>query len=259
MYKRICILFAMLLFLLPTQARADLVFCAPFDTNFDAKNPDNCNVAAALSGSSPFFLFPTIDNDVYKFGGGSSKHADKTSGIIYSNLSEMPGNEGAMGVWVREPAYNIYAGDDVSGLENSLVRISRSEAFLGLSMRDSTGAIIINWAGAIASVEGWHYLEVNWKWSDADGYTILTRDGVVEMTSTAGNDKGRDVTTEAQLLVTDVIDIDDRWVDEFLFWDEVQHTGSFTPPEAALCDCGPNIVLNFGRPGGWGFGYGFGN
>jgi hypothetical protein len=231
------------------------VFCAPLDTDFNAIIPCG-HVPGFPQGTS------VIDNDVYKYGGGSAKVSARHNSIIWSNLSGQPANEGAIGIWVREPQYVGYFGDKVDGLDANMVRIGRSTGFLTLVMRDSTGAPIINWVGAKADVAGWHYLEVNWLWNAVGGFTKLTRDGVVEMTSTAGNTKSRDALAQTTIFMetNPFLPDDTYWVDDFVVWDEVQHSGDFTPPEAAQCaGCAPTIVLNFGRPGGWGFGYGFGN
>jgi hypothetical protein len=105
----------------------------------------------------------------------------------------------------------------------------------------------------ILTHDTWHYIELNWKWNDAAGFTKLYIDGVEIISSTAGNTKSRSTGTYIEQAP-----LADIWMDDFTIWDEVRHSSNFSPPSFAQCP-GQNIVLNFGRPGGWGFGYGFGN
>jgi hypothetical protein len=285
MYKRICI-FVMLLFLLPSVGRAEVLFCFPFDidTKTCSGNPSRWY---SVNNTG-------IDVSDYKYGSGSAgnlDHAADPSGFSWIlslpvgvGLSETgPGDTGTIEVWVKQDVIStnindIFFYNTWDENTNSMVTLQYMARIIGgqnkwrftLTMLDSSGGSVIYYISTAAwaiypnnDPLAWHHIALSWAWNDASGYTKLFHDGNEIYSSTNGNTKTRNSETDyfdirGHVYYTDASNGYPR-ADDLTIDSEAKYSSSFQVPTAVQCVCAPNIVLNFGRPGGWGFGYGFGN
>lgn len=279
MRRIFALLFVVFMLCLPLKVRADTVFCVPWDVNTDACIPEGLTPNWADIG--------TIDNTNYKYGGGAvTTELDSGNYLVYmiwTGLTVLPGNEGAIGYWTHSdyaPAEGKGSVDFVylykSGPANAnKLRISNDfkkngsnyDYYISARMYDSAGSQVLFMQKTITlgNFTDWHYIELNWLWNDAGGITEFSLDGTVELSSTNGNTKSRSGgsdTPNLQLYTYEEDQVEqDVWMDDFIIFDQRWHVGNFTPPGVAQCCAvaGVEIGLHFGRPFGSGFGRGFGH
>ena len=228
-----------------------LVLCVPWDSDFNTCVPDGLAPEASKIG--------VIDNSIYKYSGGSIR-AEDDGGYPWiwqdwNDLSVLPGDVGAVGVWLYHPSIDetdgCWGGLRLfkQGTNNSSLKVlwafywnapnSEYQGHVRLTMHDSSGSSVINQDSYIILVDPtiWIYLEVNWFWNDAGGVTESTLNGEVVYTNTAGNTKTRSGGSDTPdfWINGGADDSLDAWFDDLVIFDQQWHTGSFTPPAVGQC------------------------
>jgi hypothetical protein len=265
-------LWLILLLWLPVQADATVLFCASLDSTTDTDVPAGVSTATETG---------SIDNVVYKYGGGSFKNSAGPSLTLDWNplvTTALPsGDTGSIGLWVRIGATDsdwkieleaavgadkhtilVYGNGDSGGNPNKI----------GMSMKDKDGTTIMGLVQAnfTWAINTWYYIEHNWEWNIASGTTELSIDGVVKVTSELGDAETRAGASNPNDRVTFNIPSNLGNVDDITISDAVCHVGNFTPPTVARCpvgveqcDIGVANWMHFGSPFSHGFNRGLGN
>ena len=235
-----------------------IVFCTKWDSTLNATT-DPCgsdDLVPTYTEGSPY-----IDTANPKFGAGCLGGNAGTDYLIYwEGLSNLPSNEGALGVWLRSKVVNDFYADFYIGYNDpgSTILLSSSiTVALGLrvtlQMYDSSNVIRVDDSNnsAHARDTNWHYLELNWLWNDASGKSEIFFDGVSKLSNTGGNSYSRDGTQ------TDYVDAYGQYsymvMDDYTLWDARQHTSGFSNPTSAQCACAAAALkrpLTLGAPFG---------
>lgn len=237
-----------------------VIFCAPFDSDTSICIPSDI---APDSNSGM-----VIDTSVRKFGAGSLQGTGGTFNFLtWDPFSLTLGDVGAVGFWVYfdtaagERERNNIQFHHRPGLSSYRVVVSAENVpplghvSLNFSMRDVSSGVFNLSDTSLSNVgPGWHYIQANWLWNDAGGVSEMSWDGVVKITSTAGNTKTRDSGGAANHRIRLFIEQtaggnppDQSNIDDIVIWDTRQNIGNFTPPSSAQCVCaGAGGQISFG-------------
>ena len=230
-----------------------IVFCTTWNT---IRNENT-------TGAAPTFEDATsIDTGIKKFGAGSLL-LDANVGvptIYWTPFSAFTlDNVGSIGYWLY---FDTNGGDnDVADFfmhdetvhNKNFIEIyidndnGSSYLMLYLLMRNSTSSVVINIFDTSLSdvAPGWHYVELNWLWNDGSGLTELSWDGIVKLTSTAGNTKTRvgSSTYDIELDAQSGFPGNKVYCDDLTILDVRQNVGNFSVPTVPRCGAAPPAVV----------------
>ncbi len=236
-----------------------VVFCTPFDTDFDSCNGDSPSFTGANT---------SIDTSIKKFGAGSVKGARNIE-LDYDPFSDSPDNEGAIGVWMYVNLSKAHNGQNLQHksffdnasrifwayqLDDNIVYPGIPGYSTQITMHDSGGVQRVNQTVTVsfAYTGGWHYWELNWKWNDGAGKTEVFLDGVSVLSNVGGNSYSRSGSDITFLRHDNGSNNDDTYIDDYTIWDARQHTSGFTNPATPNCICAAAAkrLLTLGSPFG---------
>lgn len=245
-----------------------ITFCTKFDSSLNG-TVDPCGADDIVPDSASWG--ENIDTTNQKFGAGC---LGTTGGIDieWHNIANPPTNSGAFSLWVRNIAggdlYGDFDLDDRFGSEDRInlywqMATDASGLQFRLVMRDSGGTkrIDASISESYTTDNNWHYIELNWLWNDAGGFSKVSFDGVVKLSDNGGNSysrgtNGNDIelygysTTPTPPFPSRAYNIR---IDDYTVFDAYQHSGNFSVPTDAQCACtaaANKRFLNLGAPFG---------
>lgn len=224
-----------------------VVFCCPYDSNFDA-----------CGGISPDYIQNYgIDTTIKKFGNGSIVSNNSVATKYWLSPAFSFGNVGSIAFWVLysyltgTETVHVKISDQFSGFKNRIdVYVNNtklSQHKMELYMRDNTNAQRVNAVYTEAALTtGWHYYELNFFWNDASGLSELSVDGNVKISNTGGNSYSRAGSSTWNTEFNMPIFQGPLHADDFTFMDERAHTGNFSVPTVPNCVCAAIGQISFG-------------
>lgn len=218
-------------------------YCGNFDTSLDITN-DPCGEDTISPEVGVIGSVSTINS---KFGAGSIQ--GPTISLSYKSLSDLPGNSGTLGFWVRSETSNIItvvrlrtAGDSFPGNTGSainlIVNVIGNKFNIIIQMWDDNNDNVVSGFGStgIDFNQDWNYVELNWLWKKKRAVTEVSFNSVVVITSGGGENKDRDggQTDWIEIIANDSVDI---FLDDFIIHDTKKHGGNFSIPVVSQCVC----------------------
>jgi hypothetical protein len=203
-----------------------------------------------------------VDTAIKKFGAGSAKLTMAAYHTFASFALDSFNDIGAIGFWIyftvaRRQLYRMdlryLAGDPSNQIVINVDNYFSGACHLYLSMRDTTATVRVNVHDySVAPVSaGWHYVELNWLWNDAGGYSKLSWDGSVKISNTGGNAYSRSSGTTwlTNNYFTGTAG-DVLYIDDWCMFNALLHSGDFLVPTESQCTCGVKRLLTLGSPFG---------
>lgn len=257
--------FLLILLLSPFQANATPIFCTSWDGTFKSCTPSGLDKCDSQ--------FVTLSTTFKKYGSHGAYNSSTTDGyMIYRNsggASFFPGSTsltGTISVWyhhlgdtnARIVAIGYGALCDASSISKNLVRARLSGVSIYLEIRDDSGSNIISTFGTHGMSSGnWYHIEIDWDVFVGNSRLFVNGVQKVYNAATGSRSELTNPTNIVNFLGAPGTSLQGA-VDDAYIVDTVTHTGGFTPPGAALCEC-VSRMLNFGRPFGSSLGGGFGH
>lgn len=204
-----------------------------------------------------------VDTSIKKFGAGSAKLTMAAYHTFNSFALDAFNDSGMIGFWIyftvaRRQLYRMDMHYSVVDSSNQII-IHVDNYYLGrychlyLHMKDNTNTWRVNVHDYSVSPvgPGWHYVELNFLWNDAGGYSKLSWDGVVKINDTGGNSYSRSGGTSwiTNNYYTGTVG-DVLYIDDWVILNQLLHSGDFSVPVVSQVTCGANRLLTLGSPFG---------